>query len=108
MTTPADTTPLRLRDAARLAFPMGGVTERTLRREHKRGRLRLYEIGGKYFTTLRDILEMTRACSVAPAVTPLPLPSLPPLRGQGASVGPSTRVDTAHALASPHAALAKL
>jgi hypothetical protein len=66
MTTPADNVPLRLRDAAKLAFPMGGVTERTLRREHKRGRLMIYEIGGKHFTTLRDIADMTRACSLAP------------------------------------------
>jgi hypothetical protein len=62
MNAQADNVPLRLRDAAKLAFPMGGVTERTLRREHKRGRLTIYEIGGKHFTTLRDIADMTRAC----------------------------------------------
>jgi hypothetical protein len=64
--TPSPTDPLRLADVARLAFPMGGVTERTLRREHKRGRLKIYEIGGKHFTTLRDVADMTRACSVTP------------------------------------------
>jgi hypothetical protein len=51
---PDDDTPLRLRIAAELAFPMGGVTARTLRREHERGRLMIYEIGGKHFTTLRQ------------------------------------------------------
>jgi hypothetical protein len=70
----ADSVPLRLRDAAKLAFPMGGVTERTLRREHKRGRLMIYEIGGKHFTTLRDIADMTRACSLA---RQLPCASVP-------------------------------
>lgn len=97
---PNDNMPLRLRDAARLAFPMGGVTERTLRREHKRGRLTIYEIGGKHFTTLRDIAEMTRACSVTadPATIAGPIVA-----------GVATaQVDTGRALASARAALAKL
>jgi hypothetical protein len=93
-----DSTPLRLRDAAAIAFPMGGVTERTLRREHRRGRLTIYEIGGKHFTTLRDIAEMTRACSVAAG----------PIVAGAAAVEAKVEVDTARALASARAALAKL
>jgi hypothetical protein len=71
---------------------MGGVTERTLRREHKRGRLRIYEIGGKHFTTLRDIAEMTTAC----------------VKTGGAKVEPPVLPNTSQALAAALDALDKL
>jgi hypothetical protein len=64
MSAPADNTPLRLRDAAAIAFPMGGMTERGLRREAKLGRLRTYRMAGKDFTTLTDVADMVKACAV--------------------------------------------
>jgi uncharacterized protein YbjT (DUF2867 family) len=67
---PSHDTPLRLADAATLAFPMGGVTAATLRGEAKRGRLKIYRIGGRDFTTLQDIADMTKACSVRPNGVP--------------------------------------
>jgi hypothetical protein len=59
-----DTTPFRLKDAIAIAFPMGGMTEKGLRREAKRGRLKVSRIAGKDFTTLRDIAEMMESCRV--------------------------------------------
>src|SRR5258707_9974095 len=93
VSTPADNVHLRLRDAARLAFPMGGVTERSLRREAARGRLRLYRIAGRDFTTLADNADMTRAC-VLPKV------------GGVAAIPPGMNVS--RSLAAARDALAKL
>jgi hypothetical protein len=58
--------PLRLSDAAKLAFPMGGMTASGLRREAARGRLDIERIAGKDFTTLRAIEEMRQRCRVTP------------------------------------------
>lgn len=57
-----DHTPLRLADAAKIAFPHGGITVAGLRREVGRGRLKIEIIAGKHFTTLADIREMRRLC----------------------------------------------
>lgn len=64
-----DDTPLRLDVAAALAFPNGGITGASLRREAERGRLAVERISGKYFTTLRHIREMRDTCR-APAKAP--------------------------------------
>ena len=48
-------TPLRLDVAAKLAFPDGGVTAASLRREATAGRLVIERIAGKDFTTLHHI-----------------------------------------------------
>src|ERR1700758_196430 len=56
------TTPLRLEIAARLAFPDGGVTASSLRREAARGNLVIERIAGKDFTTLQAIEEMRKRC----------------------------------------------
>jgi len=61
--TPADI-PLRLTEAARIAFPGSGLTAAALRREHARGRLEIFRIGGKDFTTLDAINRMKAACRV--------------------------------------------
>jgi hypothetical protein len=45
---------------------MGGMTERGLRREADKGRLKLYRINGRDFTTLADIAKMTEACTRPP------------------------------------------
>lgn len=59
-----DHTPLRLADAAARAFPGGGVTVCSLRREAAKGRLAIMRIAGKDFTTLADIREMQQKCLV--------------------------------------------
>jgi hypothetical protein len=56
--------PLRLDVAAKLAFPHGGMTVAGLRREAKRGRLVIYRIAGKDFTTLNHIKGMREQCRV--------------------------------------------
>ena len=51
-------TPLRLADAVKIAFPLGGVTVAGLRRERDRNRLVIEKIAGKEFTTLAHIERM--------------------------------------------------
>jgi hypothetical protein len=55
-------TPLRLADAAKIAFPMGGMTVAGLRRERNRNRLVVEKIAGKEFTTLAHIERMRELC----------------------------------------------
>ena len=57
--------PLRLDVAAALAFPGGGVTASSLRREAARGHLTIERIAGKDFTTLNDIGRMRELCRVS-------------------------------------------
>jgi hypothetical protein len=61
-TTPAPGTPLRLSEAVKLAFPHGGMTVSGLRRERDHGRLAVFKIAGKDFTTLADIGRMMELC----------------------------------------------
>lgn len=56
--------PLRLRKAAELAFPGGGMTASGLRREAIRGRLVIERIAGKDYTTLAAITKMRELCRV--------------------------------------------
>src|SRR6516225_1708778 len=55
-------TPLRLADAVKIAFPMGGMTVAGLRRERDRNRLVIEKIAGKEFTTLAHIERMRQLC----------------------------------------------
>jgi hypothetical protein len=64
----SDNTPLRLSDAAALAFPHGGMTASGLRREAAKGRLAVSRIAGKDYTTLAAIREMIETCRVEPKV----------------------------------------
>jgi hypothetical protein len=57
-------TPLRLGDAADLAFPGGSMSASGLRREAARGRLVIERIAGKDFTTLKNIERMRELCRV--------------------------------------------
>jgi hypothetical protein len=57
-------TPLRLRDAVKIAFPLGGMTVSGLRREIKRERLTVEIIAGKQFVSLRQLEEMRVKCRV--------------------------------------------
>jgi hypothetical protein len=59
-------TPLRLFVAAQLAFPDESMTAGALRREAKRGRLRIERIAGRDYTTMRAIEEMRQQCHVHP------------------------------------------
>jgi hypothetical protein len=81
-----DETPRRLKDAALLAFPGGGMTAAGLRRESQRGRLEIERIAGKDYVTLKAIAEMREKCRVKAQPHPmagwkapdLRRPSLPP------------------------------
>ena len=68
---PDRNTPLRLKDAAAIAFPNGGITAASLRREAAKGRLVIERIAGKDFVTLAAIDEMRARCRV-PAAAPTP------------------------------------
>jgi hypothetical protein len=57
-------TPLRLDAAAKIAFPDGSMTANGLRREAKRGRLVIFRVAGKDYTTLKHIGEMFEQCRV--------------------------------------------
>src|SRR6266568_6563723 len=57
-------TPLRLADAVKIAFPLGGVTVAGLRRERDRNRLVIEKIAGKEFATLAHIERMRQLCRV--------------------------------------------
>ncbi|WP_210184725.1 hypothetical protein [Bradyrhizobium sp. LMTR 3] len=53
---------LRLEVAARIAFPDGSMSASALRREAAGGRLTIYPIRNKHFTTLAHIEEMQQLC----------------------------------------------
>lgn len=58
--------PLRLDVAAALAFPDGTMKVAGLRREAARGRLAIFRIAGKDYTTLAAIDDMIEKCLVQP------------------------------------------
>lgn len=64
MTEITKTTPLRLEDAVRLAFPAGGMTVSGLRTERRKGNLAVMMLAGKEFTTLAAIEDMLAKCIV--------------------------------------------
>src|SRR5690348_11126010 len=68
MTDLADSVPLRLDAAAKVAFPDGSMTASGLRREAQRGRLVIERVAGKDYTTLAAIKDMRERCRVAPKV----------------------------------------
>ena len=55
---------LRLQAAAALGFPDGSMSAGALRRQARAGRLAIYRIAGKDYTTLNDIEGMKTACRV--------------------------------------------
>ena len=65
MTDPSqitDETPLRLAEAAAIAFPDGSMSASGLRLEADRGRLVIYRVAGKNYTTLANIKRMIDRC----------------------------------------------
>src|SRR4051794_36061387 len=61
-------TRLLLKHAAEIAFPDGSMGASSLRREHTRGRLVIYRICGRDYTTLADIEQMVMLCRSDPKV----------------------------------------
>ncbi len=59
-------TPLRLEEAIRIKFPTGNMTVSGLRKEARRGTLRVFKIANKQFTTLKAVEEMIEACREKP------------------------------------------
>ncbi|MGJ4953173.1 excisionase [Bradyrhizobium sp. HKCCYLS20291] len=55
-------TPMRLEDAVKYAFPLGGMTVAGLRKEIERGNLTVEKIANKHFTTLNNIKRMRERC----------------------------------------------
>src|SRR5947208_2440677 len=55
-------TPLRLEDAVKMAFPLGGMTVAGLRKEIAKGNLTVEKIANKHFTTLDNIKRMREKC----------------------------------------------
>lgn len=105
--TVTDTTPLRLAEAAEMAFPRGGMTAAGLRREAQRGRLALMRIAGKDFTTLAAIREMMDRCRVAPSdlaygsgrSEPAPMEACEPPPGSSSTSADRSALDAALTIA---------
>lgn len=77
---------ISLRDAARdYGFPVS-----TLRAEASRGRLTLYRIGKKLYTTPSDIAEMVQLCRVEPKA-----PAFTLIRTEGNGLSEMARVSSA-------------
>jgi len=57
-------TPYPLKDILPLAYPNGGMTLSGLRKEIARGNLVVEYTAGKFFVTMRAILEMREKCRV--------------------------------------------
>jgi hypothetical protein len=57
---------LRLARAAEIAFPDGSIGASALRKEMAKGRLKVWLIAGKHFTTLEAIDEMIELCRLQP------------------------------------------
>jgi hypothetical protein len=55
-------TPMRLEDAVKIAFPLGGMTVAGLRKEIDKGNLVVEKIANKHFTTLGNIKRMRDKC----------------------------------------------
>src|SRR5689334_11013688 len=60
-------TPLRLDVAARLHFPDGSISGRSLEREAAKGNLIVMRIAGKAFTTLSELTKMCEKCRSQPS-----------------------------------------
>lgn len=64
-----ETTPLTLANAAEIAFPGCGIRASTLRLERDRGRLAVFRLGGRDYTTLKAIEDL-KALSVVGKTPP--------------------------------------
>jgi hypothetical protein len=64
-----DDKPITLDEAARIFFG-GSITASTLKAEIKRGRLRAYKLGRRYFTTGADVRALFRSRAIVSTVPP--------------------------------------
>jgi hypothetical protein len=102
---PDPDTPLRLSDAVRIAFPLGGMTVSGLRSEAARGRLVIEKIANKQFVTLRAIemmWELCRAEQPDQGYGLSPKKSTPPAGASGTRPGSSETARSKYALAALH------
>ena len=97
--------PLRLRRAAELAFPDGGMSAAGLRRQATKGNLVVESINGRDFTTLAEIEKMREKCRGAKARDS---GSGRPRDGKSKASGSSETDDTEKALAAAQASVNKL
>lgn len=82
----SDEDPITLKRAAE----QFGFTVSTLRAEADRGRLNIYRIGKKLYTTPADVRRMVASCRVVPRGQ-----DLAPTRGDGAAKADSVAADRA-------------
>jgi hypothetical protein len=66
-----------LEELARLAFPDGGVTGKTLYRRAREGKLAVYRPGKSYLACLAGVRLMIEKTRVHPAPEPRPTPAVP-------------------------------
>lgn len=69
-----ESTPLTLANAAEIAFPGCGITVWTLRHERDKGRLAVFRVGGRDYTTLKAIEDLKALAIVRPTI-PVPEPT---------------------------------
>jgi hypothetical protein len=63
--SPADDDPVKLQEACDIVF-RGAVKVSTLRLEATRGRLEIFKVGRRQFTTLRSVRDMRDKCRENP------------------------------------------
>src|SRR6266702_94223 len=100
-------TPLRLSVAAAIAFPDQSISESSLRREAKRGRLTVEIIAGKTFTTLNEIERMRGRCRVEVRV-PVSTSDQPAIGPESSPIKPLGLFGTARDITPLDALTAKL
>jgi hypothetical protein len=64
-----DDRPITLDEAVRIFFG-GSITSSTLKAEIKRGRLRAYKLGRRYFTTPADVKTLFRSRAIVSTAPP--------------------------------------
>jgi hypothetical protein len=103
--------PLRLSEAARIAFPDGSMSVSGLRKERDRLNLVVEKIAGKEYTTLNRIQTMRDLCRVNPKghdSTCVPSAVLPQGRSKKLRDGSSSIPDTKKALDAARLIVASL
>jgi hypothetical protein len=89
---------LTLREAAKICrrlFPSGLITERSLRTERERGRLRTFKLAGKVFTTEPDLRTMIEAARCRDQGKALGSTSDPALTGRQRGLSETERTKSA-------------
>lgn len=90
-------TKVRLDIAAKIAFPDGSIGLSSLRREARKGRLKIWRVANKDMTSLAEIERMLDRCLVQSG---LPDYGCDPLRMDEPPLGSSSTTDASTALAA--------